>query len=274
MYRAVVESNEVTSSLLPFPLSSLELFLHMLQKYGKADVVAGSLLTWAKDRKGAHGRLCMTLVLLVEFKRIPEDTFLAMYPTNSDIRTALMTVFRTDRTFKVPGDVEVQYVPSEDDMPWVLFDSYGFPWVLPIAGEYFGLRGLKATCAGDTGPRGLTLFMNSILLPNLSGGETNYEHVLLAVKMLPSISTSLGNSGESRELLDKQKMRRLVVSAKVFATGSSGRPEDGWLARRCARALDNLSLLLFSVPSSPMLAATNKPFPGDAVFRRADVTNS
>lgn len=162
--------------MLPSELDSPQQFLIMLHRHGKTDFLTPLLLEWAAERKETHHGLAIAPLLALELDCMSPETLINMYPTYADIRTALMTLFQTDRVFEEPGDEDVQYVPSERGMnvPWTLLGSVGLLLAFARAHEYVIVCGFLDCRQGLDGPRGLSLFCYSFVLPDFDGEETNY----------------------------------------------------------------------------------------------------
>lgn len=170
--------------------------------------------------KGTHHGLPVTLLLLVEFDCLLHDTLRDLYPTFGDMRTALLTSFQTDRVFKEPCDEEVQYVPPEKEIniPWTLLGSVGLPLGFARAHEYYIMYGCldQQEVVDSHGLLTTCIFCNAVVLPDFDGEATNYEHVLLALQMLPPIFASLQFNGDTGDNLDKRKMMQLTNAATAF----------------------------------------------------------
>lgn len=68
-------------------------------------------------------------------------------------------------------------------------------------------------------------------------------------------------------------MAQLINVATAFVSEPLSHPQDALLVSCRAKALKALHHLLFAMPVWPMLASMNKIYPGDAILRRAHITD-
>jgi len=144
------------------------------------------LWRWAEERKTYHDGISIALILVMNYKLVPEESIAKLYDTLSDISKPLMAMFETGFPLNHPADG----------------DS-----ICPIAWE-LALR-YCATKKGREVFGGVSAFWKVIVVPNLITKVQNLDKNLLLRSLLPIAVGLLDETETTEDVLNGSTLVKL-----------------------------------------------------------------